>query len=157
MPIILDKTVTLHPQDTASTVWIPFRLEQPAAMLEIHFSYSPKTVEDRDLACRLIVEGGKKYGVPGISDMKEDMLEEYMPVTNLVTIGLRNPDGFAGCAHRPAPDQLHRIAADSASPGFLPCPVKAGDWRIAIQVHSVFTPECICRIRVETKERGAAE
>ena len=156
MSILLDQELLLRPQDTATTIWLPFQLEQAAEQLEIHFTYSPKTVEDRDLARHLLIEGAEKYGVPEVADGKDDVLEEFLPITNLVTIGLRSPDGFAGCAHRPAPDQLHRITEDSASPGFLPCPLKAGEWRIAVQVHSVFTPECHCQIRVETKERGIA-
>lgn len=155
MALILDEEILLHPQDTATTVWLPFSLEEPAEMLQIHFSYGPKTVEDRDLCRSLLVEGRERYQVPDLPQ-GEELLEEFLPLTNLVTMGLRSPDGFAGCAHRPAPDQLHQITAEKASPGFLPCPVKAGEWRIALQVHAVFTPECRCRVQVEALEGGMA-
>lgn len=156
MNLILNEERCLHPEDTASTLWIPFHLEKPAAVLRIYFSYGPKTVEDRDLCCLLLRDGARKYEVPSLADSREEQLEEFLPITNLVTMGLRGPDGFVGCAHRPAPDQLHCITEEKSSPGFLPCPVKAGEWRISLQIHAVFTPECRCRIRVEAEERGMA-
>lgn len=151
--LILDEEVLLHPQDTTRTIWLSFSLKEPAEMLQIHFSYGPKTVTDRDLCRQLLVQGGEKYQVPDLPQ-GEELLEQFLPLTNLVTMGLRGPDGFVGCAHRPAPDQLHQITAEQASPGFLPCGVKAGEWRIALQVHGVFTPQCRCRVQVETMERG---
>lgn len=156
MALIMEEERCLHPGDTASTLWIPFHLERPAEALRIHFTYGPKTVEDRDLCRELLLDGARKYDVPSLMDSREERLEEFLPITNLVTMGLRGPDGFVGCAHRPSPDQLHQITAEKSSPGFLPCPVKAGEWRIALQVHAVFTPECRCRIQVEVEERGMA-
>lgn len=154
MEILLEEKVLLRPEDTGTTVWMPFRLEKPAGMLQIHFSYGPKIVEDRELCRKLLLAGAEKYGVPELLDGREEELEKFLPLTNLVTIGLRGPEGFVGCAHRPAPEQIHRITAERSSPGFLPCPVKAGEWRIAVQVHGVFTPECRCRIRAEAGEGG---
>lgn len=147
MTAILEKEVVLAPQDTARTVRIPFRLDKPVKMLEIRFCYSPKKLGDREESRRLILAGFQRYGMPA----EEGGWERFLPLTNLVTVRLDGPDGFVGCAHRPAPEQVHLISAEKASPGFLPCPLQAGHWQLSLQVHAVNTPECFCRVRVEAE------
>lgn len=78
--------------------------------------------------------------------------EKFLPLKNLVTLSLDDPDGYRGAAHRQAPTQEHRIAKDFASPGFYPGVIKPGSWRVVVNVHALITESCIGNLEILTEE-----
>src|SRR5689334_5448147 len=49
-------------------------------------------------------------------------------ISNLITLGLFDPLGFRGSAHRHPPDREVLVSAESATVGFLPGSIRAGKW-----------------------------
>ncbi len=75
-----------------------------------------------------------------------DLRFRYAParvhkVRNLLSLTLFDPDGFRGAGHRsPATQRVH-ISAGWATPGYLPGPVRPGEWLVEIDVHMVLPGE----------------
>ncbi len=65
-------------------------------------------------------------------------------ITNLITLGLYDPHGFRGNAHRSPPDGQVVLSPVLTTPGFLPGPVMAGHWlaQLAGQVVMPSDPPC---------------
>ena len=153
MQTILTKELLLTPEDTAKNY--EFHFELPVAGAEakalwLGLRYTPKTLEDKDKANRLLQKGFAVYNVPDDGDARNPA--QYLPLTNLVTLCLLSPNGYVGAAHRPAAEQHHRIAPDKASPGFCPCSLDPGNWTLIVNVHCVLTEQCRCNIQVEVEE-----
>ena len=74
-------------------------------------------------------------------------------VTNLVTLGLFDPHGFRGNAHRSPPDEQICLAADRATVGFLAGPLTAGTWLAQLAVHSVLADTQPCRYTLDIELR----
>ncbi len=56
---------------------------------------------------------------------------------SLMTLQLFDSAGFRGAAHRFAPRQTTWIGERRATPGFVPGPIRPGEWTIEVDVHSV--------------------
>lgn len=58
---------------------------------------------------------------------------------NLVTLSVTSPGGFRGAGHRHGHMQEVLISADTATPGYLPGVVEAGEWTVGLHVHLALT------------------
>ena len=56
---------------------------------------------------------------------------------NLLTLTVLDPHGFRGAAHRHAPGETIQIGEESASPGFIPGPLPAGEWTVRVDTHLI--------------------
>ncbi|MGD0004953.1 MAG: CehA/McbA family metallohydrolase [Anaerolineaceae bacterium] len=65
-------------------------------------------------------------------------------INNLITLGLFDPHGFRGNAHRNPPDEQVVLSPVTTTPGFLPGPILAGRWlaQLASQVIMPSEPPC---------------
>lgn len=158
MICLFEKNVILTPSLSKTNVEIPFRITEDHPALMFSAAYSPKSVEDMDLAKREIEAALKKF----IPDERRDRYgtwEDYAPLVNLVTLSLDRDGHYIGCAHRHAPVQKHIISAGYSSPGFYRCPHTSGDWRAVINVHAVVSPEVRYELKIYalTEEEAARE
>lgn len=115
-----DKTNLIHRFD------VPEQLRA----LVIRYSYSPKTLENREKAVCLVENCFEKYG-----ETLTVKASDYLPVKNLVTISVDCNGRYIGAAHRQANEQEHRISRDKSSPGFIKTDIEAGEWDIVLNVH----------------------
>ncbi len=79
---------------------------------------------------------------------------EYEPmfvrgITNLITLGLFDPYGFRGNAHRIPSEQGIILSAKEATVGFTPGPIHAGKWLAQLSVHAIVADVKPCKYRLE--------
>lgn len=81
---------------------------------------------------------------------------QYVPLrventNNLVTLGLFDPHGFRGNAHRHPPDNEILISPGHAAPGFRPGAIPAGRWLAQLAIHAVMNDEHPCRYSLQVE------
>ena len=70
-------------------------------------------------------------------------------VDNLMTLGLFDPAGFRGQAHRHPPDAEVVVSREEATPGFVPGDTQPGNWLAQLTVHTVVEDESPCHYSLE--------
>jgi hypothetical protein len=72
-------------------------------------------------------------------------------INNLITLGLYDPHGFRGNAHRYPPDRQVVLSPATTTPGFLPGPASAGRWlaQLAGQVVMSSEPPCAYSLDID--------
>lgn len=65
-------------------------------------------------------------------------------LTNLITLAVFDPAGFRGAGHRSGAEHHVRITPDSATPGYLPGPLPAGEWTVQLDMHRIMPAEPVC-------------
>ncbi len=75
---------------------------------------------------------------------------------NQISLGLFDPHGFRGQAHRAPPPPTVIVSASTATPGFFPGPLPAGRWLAELALHLVLpgTEPCRYALGVETLVAG---
>ena len=152
--ILLNVTGELFPADSQTNVVHEFCLDVPAEAIRIEYHYSPKILDDDALANRLL-EAGMEHCVEE-QDRAQFPIRSFLPLVNLVTLSVDDPNGYRGCAHRHANEQEHVLRAEDSSPGFEDKPLPLGEWRAVINVHAVVTSPCRYELII-TAEGGDAE
>lgn len=147
---------TLTPLSSKTHITYQFHIDEPPACLDIDFEYSPKVLEDQEASRLYIVEAIDKYVEPSVSELQKNHWERFVPLQNLLTLSIDDPESFRGSAHRHPPKQHHFVAESQASPGFIAGPLPAGVWKITISVHCVVTAACHYRLALK-KGWGAHE
>lgn len=146
--VIFDKSGVITPEMDKTNISFDFDVPQGVSKLDIDFSYSPKTAEDDSLALNAVSASLEKYlGAENDADP-----HSFLPVNNLVTVSLDDPEGYRGAAHRQPCEQHIVIGSGCSSPGFLKNSVQSGKWRIILNVHC-----CVCNISYSLKISGGEE
>lgn len=70
-------------------------------------------------------------------------------VSNLITLGLFDPHGFRGNAHRNPPDHEVILSARHATPGFISGAIPAGAWLAQLALQAVLADDLPCRYALE--------
>lgn len=109
-----------------------FDVPEGIKALKITYSYSPKTLDDREKAVAVISKCFEKYDERIITRPAD-----YLPVKNLITLSADCNGEYRGAAHRQDNEQVHIISEDKASPGFIKGRVDALEWDIMLNVHSI--------------------
>ncbi len=145
MELILQRTFTLTPEDTAKNFALPFEVTQNYKSLRITHEYAPSVLEDAAVQQEIVGVALEQYAIP------QDLHQKFYhaKLTNLVTTTLLCPDGYIGAAHRPANQQVHTISPAGSSVGFIPTPITHGTWELVMNVHCVITKTCMCNIIIE--------
>ena len=73
----------------------------------------------------------------------------FVDITNLITLGLFDPHGFRGNAHRIPSEQGVILSANKATVGFTPGPIHAGEWLAQLSVHAVVADTNPCKYKLE--------
>lgn len=148
MKTVLETELRVLRAQGKTNIVLPFTLDGAAKELKITYAYAPKTAEDeaaKQLAenCLLRDAGEFRKEYPPA--------EAFLPLKNLITLSLDDPNGYRGAAHRQADRQVH-IFTETESPfGFSAGALPAGNWRLVLNVHAVVTEYCDCRIKVEAE------
>lgn len=139
----------------SSKTHIAYQLYIPEAVESLHidFSYSPKTLDDKDVSRVLIEDAIDRYVRPSQKSVYMEQWEKFVPLKNLLTLSVDDPQGFRGSAHRHPNDQHHVLSPRESSPGFLAGPIHEGVWRVTISVHCVITPECRYQLSIREGEQ----
>ncbi|CAI6085749.1 hypothetical protein [Cohnella sp. JJ-181] len=146
--MLLDIEKHVTPEHSRSHLRFPFRLERPAAKLNIRFSYTPKVLEEDAVARRLMEISIERYIEPERQKAALENLERYLPLQNLITVSVDDADGYRGACHRHDPAQQLYLSENGASPGLIGGRIGVGDWAVTLSVHSVVTESCACRLEV---------
>lgn len=144
---ILSLTNTVTPALSKTNVFHSFVLDQSYEELEIRFSYLPKKHPSRTKSLELVKAAMGIYAPPPF-EHAYGKAEDYLPIVNLLTVSIEDPNGYRGCAHRHADTQIHFINDLFASPGFYRGRIPAGEWRVGINLHCVVTDNCTYSLQV---------
>lgn len=118
--------------DDKTNITHRFNVPENIKSLKIKYSYSPKTVENKEVALKLVRECLEKY-----DERIDGKIEDNLPVKNLITLSLDDSTSYRGAAHRQSNEQEHIISEDYASPGFIKGKIIDGEWKIVLNVHYV--------------------
>lgn len=129
--LIFNTSGKITPQQDKTNIVHHFNVDQGVNKLVVKYSYSPKMVEDKDLANSVVAKGMKKYGITFANP------ERFMPVSNLVTLSFDENGEYRGACHRQPNEQTIVIADKDSTAGIINAPVKAGDWDVVLNVHFV--------------------
>ncbi|MGN0570928.1 MAG: hypothetical protein ACI4K9_01955 [Candidatus Fimenecus sp.] len=149
MKTVLETAVRVTPAQEKTNIFLPFSLEKEVEQLKIVYSYAPKLSDGeaaKEAAEKCLQRDAGKYRA------QYPAAEAFLPLKNLITLSLDSPKGYRGAAHRQADSQVHILTEQTASPGFLPGKLPAGDWRLVLNVHALVTPFCDCCIKIEVEE-----
>lgn len=146
--IVLEKSGVITPDMDKTNIQFEFDLPGDVSAVIIDYSYSPKTLENEDEALRLISAALKKY--EGAECGKDP--HDFLPVNNLITISVDDPQGYRGAAHRQTNKQRIIIAEKNSTPGFVNREISAGKWRVMLNVHC-----CVCNVEYNLKISGGKE
>lgn len=125
-----------------------FYIPEGVTELHAHFAYSPKVLEDAEKSKELVLESLAAYVEPHLLPVYRDKWESYLPLNNLITLSLDDPQGFRGSGHRHNPDQRYILSEQEASPGLERGPVISGMWKITLSVHCIVTETCDYELQV---------
>jgi hypothetical protein len=78
-------------------------------------------------------------------------------ITNLITLGLYDPHGFRGNAHRSPPDGQVVLSPVLTTPGFLPGPIIAWQWLAQLAGQVVMSSDPPCAFSLDIDLLPAAE
>jgi predicted metal-dependent phosphoesterase TrpH len=70
-------------------------------------------------------------------------------IRNLITLGLFDPHGFRGQAHRGPPDAETVVSTDRATPGYIAGPLPAGCWQAQLAVFAIVPGYAPCNYTLE--------
>ena len=74
-------------------------------------------------------------------------------IDNLITLGLFDPDGFRGNAHRHPPDSGVVVSLRIASPGFMAGAIIPGTWTALLAAHAVVVEQEPCKYTLDIELR----
>ena len=147
MKILFEKTIKITEQDAKSHIRIDFFVPEGYQKLVINTSYSPKYEYDMD-RCKAFVQ--KCYINAGREEDFDALpLSSYLPLSNHISWSIDCPDGYIGTKHLSKPFQKHMISADESSEGFLPTPIRSGQWSVTASINSIVTESANITIEVE--------
>lgn len=145
---VLKKTLRVHPEDDKTNIRVDFDLAEDFNSLVFECSYSPKTIADPELAHQAVLASIGRYVPRWQLPLYEGHLQKVVHLVNHLTFSLDYENTYLGCAHRHPARQTHVISAEKSSPGFLRFQPRRGRYRVAINVHSITSPEVIYELTV---------
>jgi hypothetical protein len=129
-----------------------FNLGQPGGKLWISFAYEPKHLEDRDQARTMIIESIDKYTEADQRERIQAKWETFLPLKNLITVSVDDPEGHRGAGHRHDPEQLLYLSEDAASPGLVRGRILPGMWVVTLSIHAIITNSCRYKLLLHQEE-----
>ncbi len=154
MTIVLDKTILFHPENDRTNHFVEFVLPKDYHTLRCECSYSPKSVENKELALRSARANIGRYVPRYQQHLYTKQLAMEVHLVNLLTFSLDYEGSYLGCAHRHDFHQVHSLAKEASSPGFVRHAASAGNWRAVISVHSITSAEVAYHLTITALEEG---
>ncbi|MCI5515455.1 MAG: hypothetical protein MR398_06595 [Oscillospiraceae bacterium] len=119
----------ITPNEDKTNIVLDFTVPKGTKKLTVHFSYSPKYLEDEETAAEIVTAGLKKYNVSVVNP------SEFLPVANLVTLSFDENRQYRGACHRQPNDQTIVIAETDSTPGIINGAIHSGIWDIVLNIH----------------------
>ncbi|QGQ94737.1 hypothetical protein EHS13_07500 [Paenibacillus psychroresistens] len=150
--MLIDVKGQVTPVNSRSHITYSFDLRQPIGKLNIRFSYHPKRLEDPERSKEMILASIEKYSGLENSDLEQAKWESFLPLTNLITLSVDDPQGHRGAGHRHDPEQLIRLSEHQASPGFVSGPIIEGIWKVTLSLHGIVSELCSYELQIWQEE-----
>ncbi|MBP1964154.1 hypothetical protein [Paenibacillus aceris] len=150
--LILDVQGIVHPNSSKTHISYQFHLGSHVGKLRIHFAYEPKNLEDREISKSMILKSIHKYTEPNQSERLQAKWESFLPLKNLITLSVDDPERHRGAGHRHDPEQLLVISELEASPGFISGKLPAGLWNVTLSLHAIVTESCRYTMHIHQEE-----
>ncbi|WP_240414458.1 hypothetical protein [Paenibacillus periandrae] len=147
MNLLLEVEEKLAIAQTQTHITYSFAVSDSCRKVNIDFNYSPKTLDNEALSKGIIEQSLRKYN-DGNDPIMEDSWTRFLPLKNLITVSVDDPNGFRGACHRHDSEQHLFLAAGSASPGLMPGLLIQGNWSITLSLHAIVTEVCSFKLRV---------
>jgi hypothetical protein len=150
--LILDVQGIVQPNSSKTHISYRFHLAKPGGKLWIYFAYEPKNLEDREQSRTMIFESIHTYTEPNQRERIQAKWESFLPLKNLITVSVDDPDGHRGAGHRHDPEQQLYISEQEASPGFVSGKIQEGMWHITLSLHAIVTESCRYTLQIHQEE-----
>jgi hypothetical protein len=150
--IILEVEGQVTPLSSKTHISYKFYLGQPGGKLWISFAYEPKNLEERELAKMMIFQSIDKYTEADQRERLQAKWESYLPLKNLITVSVDDPEGHRGAGHRHDPEQLLFLSEEGASPGLVRGRILSGMWEVTLSIHAIVTNNCRYKLQVHQEE-----
>lgn len=128
---LLEINETITPDRDKTNIIHRFTVPQGVKRLIVDYSYSPKMVEDSELAKKAVADGMKKYSVNFANP------ENFMPVSNLITLSFDENGRYRGACHRQPNEQRIVISDTYSTPGVFSRSVEPGEWDAVLNIHFI--------------------
>lgn len=127
---------------------LQFRMFVPHGMekIEVDFSYNPTKENDFENV-RDIIQYHVNHYDPHLWN-NQKAVEKMLPLKNLLTISIDDPNGFRGSCHRWEPETKIMIQKEHSTPGMLNREIVSGMWNIVVNCHAIITEECHLQLSV---------
>ena len=145
--LLFEKEFQVFCSDEKKNISFPFEVPEGTEKVKVTFGYGPKTLGECERA-KMLIENNIKKDADAFADQYPSW-QEYLPLKNLITVSVDDPEGYRGCAHRQAEYMEHIISEDFASPGFNKGRVQGGQWKVVLNLHGIVTEKVDCRLKVE--------
>ncbi|QDP41761.1 CehA/McbA family metallohydrolase [Radiobacillus deserti] len=141
MRTLLETRAELTKASMQSHTTYMFYVPEDVEHIMIDFSFDPPHLQDESKALEIVRETLRYYELEDETRIDEQALN-YLPVKNLLTISIDDPDGFRGARHAHLPKQNVRIGETESSPGMLNRRNPSGLWSITISAHAIVSDIC---------------
>ncbi|MBD0381406.1 hypothetical protein [Paenibacillus sedimenti] len=140
--LLLESQGQVTPVCSRSHITYKFHVPESGGMLWFSFAYGPKNLENLERSRDLIHESIDKYTEPDQRGRLQAKWESFIPLKNLITVSLDDPERHRGAGHRHDPEQLLFLSEDNASPGFVSGSIPSGMWEATLSLHAIVTDTC---------------
>lgn len=159
--LIFSSDTRLTPAMMATHQRHEFTVPKGAKRVVAEMTYHPQVETDaarlREEAVPLLMKAFAEC--PLLPDAQE-ALDRYIAglktATNLITLSLDAPDGFAGASHRKENPIRVSVGEEDATPGYAPRTIAPGVWAVWLHMHSVCSPDVRVELRVSAETEGEA-
>ncbi|SEN84208.1 PHP domain-containing protein [Amphibacillus marinus] len=154
MQTIFETTTTLEQSSTQSHSSFTFFVPMESNQVMISFAFSPAFLDDNNQAKQIISQALDHYQGWVEAETEANQINKHLPIKNLLTLSVDDPNGFRGARHCHKATQLVTLSEQSASPGMLKGSLPEGLWAITISAHALVTETCTFKLKVEVEGRN---
>ncbi|UFT99043.1 CehA/McbA family metallohydrolase [Radiobacillus kanasensis] len=147
MKTLLETRVEVTQESMQSHISYKFYVPENVEDIVIDFSFHPSHLQDAELAAQIAEQSLRYYGLED-EDRIEEQVNEYLPIKNLLTLSIDDPDGFRGARHSHLSTQKMTIGEKNSSPGVLNKMNQSGLWIFTISVHAIVSETCSMSLKV---------
>ncbi|WP_010277312.1 hypothetical protein [Paenibacillus senegalensis] len=146
---LLEKRGCVTPEDSRTHIRIPFEMTQAGGEITIQFEYGPKVLEDMTRALKLLEQSFDCYVLPAQREKAAKQANKYLPLKNLITLSLDDPNVYRGACHRHDAYQQLKLSELRASPGLVIGKLPRGQWTATLSFHCIVTGSCDYRLQID--------
>lgn len=146
--MVVDIKGQVTPVCSRSHITYQFQLEQSASKLCIRLAYTPKRLEDPERTREMILDSIDKYTAAGHREAVKSRWEKFLPLQNLITVSVDDPERHRGAGHRHDPVQELYLSKSGASPGLVSGRLPGGWWKVTLSLHAIVTERCDYELQI---------